>query len=290
MVSRSFTALRSARERMGLSLDEAALKTGVEPEVLEAIEQGDFNRLPDETGQVRGWIRAYARLVKVNPSPLLRAYSLWEAPDSRLPEKDETPPLSRSRARRHKNRKASLQEWLPGLVSWLRKRWIWALTAAAVLILSGAFGIWLFTSDEPSSNLSASAPKQADETSQPEQSGEKRPVVTLLKTSESYKYGDLYSIRNAERVEVKVKAIKPTRVRVRGDGPTGEVLKDESLAAGDVMTVQHDQWISLRIDHPDRVQLMVNGVVIDTSDQSEVALYQLKLWDANDGEAEGGEG
>lgn len=63
-------ALRSTRERRGLSIDEVARETRISPRFLEALEAEQFDELPAPV-YVRGFLRSYASYLKIEPQPLL---------------------------------------------------------------------------------------------------------------------------------------------------------------------------------------------------------------------------
>lgn len=65
--------LRNARERKGLDLSTAARKLRIRPDILRAIEDGDFARMPPR-GYTSNMVGAYARLVGLNPTEVTRAY------------------------------------------------------------------------------------------------------------------------------------------------------------------------------------------------------------------------
>ncbi len=62
--------LAAARESRGLSVAEIAQQLKLSPWQVEALESGDYRRLPGPVF-VRGFIRNYARLVKIDPAALL---------------------------------------------------------------------------------------------------------------------------------------------------------------------------------------------------------------------------
>jgi cytoskeleton protein RodZ len=64
--------LRAAREASGLSVDAVALQLKLAPRQVRAIEEDDFTHLPGRTF-VRGFIRNYARLVRVDAESVLDA-------------------------------------------------------------------------------------------------------------------------------------------------------------------------------------------------------------------------
>lgn len=67
--------LADAREHLGLSIEEAAQQLRLSPRQLHAMEANDHGGLPGATF-VRGFIRNYARLLQLDPGPLLHAYGL----------------------------------------------------------------------------------------------------------------------------------------------------------------------------------------------------------------------
>ena len=61
------TILREARERKGYDLATAARRLRIRPDILRAIEEDDFSRMPPR-GYARNMVNAYARLVGLNLS------------------------------------------------------------------------------------------------------------------------------------------------------------------------------------------------------------------------------
>lgn len=70
--------LREARETKGLTLAEVQEETRISPRYLEALEAGDYQRLPTPT-HVRGFLRNYARFLGLDPDPLLERYELTQS-------------------------------------------------------------------------------------------------------------------------------------------------------------------------------------------------------------------
>lgn len=65
-------ALREARTRLGLGVVDVANRLKFAPRQIEALEEDNFARLPEMTF-VRGFVRSYARLLQLDPAPLLAA-------------------------------------------------------------------------------------------------------------------------------------------------------------------------------------------------------------------------
>lgn len=65
--------LREARERKGYDVSSAARKLRIRADILRAIENNDFSRMPPR-GYARNMVNAYARLVGLNPTEITRMY------------------------------------------------------------------------------------------------------------------------------------------------------------------------------------------------------------------------
>lgn len=66
--------LQQARERGGLAREAVAKELNLRLSQVVALEEGDFKRFPGETF-VKGYLRSYARLLKISPDEVLRAYT-----------------------------------------------------------------------------------------------------------------------------------------------------------------------------------------------------------------------
>jgi cytoskeleton protein RodZ len=62
--------LRQAREAQGLAIDDVAQQLKFAPRQIESLEQERFDRLPGPT-IARGMVRNYARLLRLDPEPLI---------------------------------------------------------------------------------------------------------------------------------------------------------------------------------------------------------------------------
>lgn len=65
--------LREARERKGYDVQSAARRLRIRPDILRALENNDFSRLPAR-GYTRNMVNAYAKLVGLNPADITRMY------------------------------------------------------------------------------------------------------------------------------------------------------------------------------------------------------------------------
>ena len=65
--------LREARERKGYDLATVARRLRIRPDILRAIEAGDFSAMPPR-GYTRNMVNAYARLLGLNPTEIVNMY------------------------------------------------------------------------------------------------------------------------------------------------------------------------------------------------------------------------
>ena len=85
--------LREARERKGYDLSTVARRLRIRPDILRAIEAGDFNSMPPR-GYTRNMVNAYARLLGLNPTEIVNMY-LDEAYANQVEKARGTAPRAR---------------------------------------------------------------------------------------------------------------------------------------------------------------------------------------------------
>ena len=72
------TLVREAREAAGLSIDDVSQQLKLAPRQVQALEADDYAQLPGRTF-VRGFMRNYARLLRLDPDALLAALPVLDA-------------------------------------------------------------------------------------------------------------------------------------------------------------------------------------------------------------------
>lgn len=131
--------LREARERLGLSIADAAAHTKLAPRQIEALEADDYQHLP-EMAFVRGFVRSYAKLLQLDVPPLLAALPQTQSVSHVSPDSVDVPfPDARS---------PQLQNLI----------WLGAALFLSVVVV--AFAVWHYTSP--------SVPEESGETAQVE--------------------------------------------------------------------------------------------------------------------------
>jgi cytoskeleton protein RodZ len=128
--------LSEARTRRAVDLEEVHAATGIRPRYLEAIEQEDWDALPEEF-YARAFIRKYARYLEVNPDPLVEEYKRQQQGGGARGEAPMSP-FARTRSRkaealRRRRKRQSVYAWIfaVGLL---------AAIVVAVILLSSSGG------------------------------------------------------------------------------------------------------------------------------------------------------
>lgn len=137
------TQLRQARESTGMSVEDVAAETRMTLPKVRALEEDDYDSLHSDTF-IRGYLRTYAKLLKLDPEDLLRAYRQARI-NAGLEEEPEESPLQ-------------ITVTQPGRPLWHFAVWI-LLILLGVLVLS----VWFF--DNKPEFLSGSASLSSPETS-----------------------------------------------------------------------------------------------------------------------------
>src|SRR5215471_13303047 len=87
---RTFLALATIRRNRGISLQQIADSTKISIRSLEAIEQGDFRKLPGGIYNT-SYIKQYARAIDFDEGEILRVYQLAMTGATSKPDRDDKP-------------------------------------------------------------------------------------------------------------------------------------------------------------------------------------------------------
>lgn len=129
--------LREARERLGLSLADVAGQIKFAPRQIEALEADDFQHLP-EMAFVRGFVRSYARILQLEPQPLLAL----------LPQPEFAVPALKS---------DSVEAPFPSARSAYQQNLLWLGAALVLAVLAVIFAVWHYTT--PQARVEAAQPE-----------------------------------------------------------------------------------------------------------------------------------
>jgi cytoskeleton protein RodZ len=127
--------LSEARTRRAVDLEEVHAATGIRPRYLEAIEQEDWDALPEEF-YARSFIRKYARYLDVDPDPLVDEYRRQQSGGTH--GEAPTSPFARTRSRRAEalRRRRKRQ----GVYAWVGAAALLAVVVLAIVLISSGGG------------------------------------------------------------------------------------------------------------------------------------------------------
>lgn len=118
------SVLREARERLGLSLADVESRLKFASHQIEALEADNFTRLP-EISFVRRFVRSYAKLLQLDPAPLLAS----------LPVEPAQPSLHTA--------SVAIDVPFPNIYATRRINIIWLSTGLVVIAITLVLFIWL---------------------------------------------------------------------------------------------------------------------------------------------------
>jgi cytoskeletal protein RodZ len=215
--------LRRARERADLSLEDMSQRTKIQLPLLEAMERGDFTRVPGGLF-VRGFLRAYAKEVRLDPEGVvadyLEEYEPQSAADPRTVTEERDVPED-----------VILAQTEAEAFSW---RKVWPAAAIAVVIV----GIFMTVGSD-----SRTAPAAA----------EAQPVGTSGQTPAAPEPAP----RPSEDLTLDLQATREVWVAATADG---QRVVYRLLKAGEHVTVTARDAITARIGDAEAFDYSVNGV------------------------------
>jgi cytoskeleton protein RodZ len=123
--------LAAQREAMGLTVEQIADQLKLAPRQVVALEQGDFASLPN-MAVTRGFIRAYAKVVRLDPAPLVAQIAVTPSvtPTEHTPIKREKIPTTFSQSR------------FPTLASRQSRTKVWIIGGVVALAVIAGAGAW----------------------------------------------------------------------------------------------------------------------------------------------------
>jgi cytoskeleton protein RodZ len=221
--------LAAAREARGLAIADVAQSLKFAPRQLEALEQERFDALPGATF-ARGMVRSYARLLQIDPAPLLE----------RIGGRVEVPDANRLAARYHQP--------VPFSDSTRRSTFVYLGLTAGVLVVVGAVAYGWHQERE----AAAKAPKAtAVATAAPREA--KRPAAAPASTPAPSRPA-VAPVAEAKPVAAKPVAAKPATVAAAPAAAAPAASPPKTITGPHrlVVRTEEEAWVEIR-DSADRL-------------------------------------
>lgn len=296
---------RRIRQQKQIKLTEMEKKTRIPFRYLEAIDQGEFSKIP--AGIIgQNYIRTYAKCVGIDSATMVRLFDTSTqtrhieyqqtqprfARFDQIEEKEEVPnhnsrqddqydlvdltspqiPARRSARDRFQTTSMYVSRRLKHIQEVEVKQIPW-YGWMGIVVIALAIPLSFYAFGEDSSSKAVNSPTSvATITSNPN-----RPKIELQSNSESQKTSDVYHLSNVDKVELTIVAKGATTLKVYQGSSTGSLVKEVKLSADKVEKFEDPKGLYVRIGRPDQVQLKVNEIQIDTSDVKNVQAYQFSL-------------
>lgn len=256
--------LRNARRQRRVSIDRAAEQTRIRADYLMRMESDEFDFLAP--AYVRGFLRTYARFLRVGEEPLIEEF------DRRFGRARSDP--SQIVALERRTRSAP-REKRP-LSSWT----VAASLAAIFLVILGVIGIVSGPEDEPSSDRIASiddrttpTPEETQEEA-PEATPTPTPTITASPTPTATPTDD-GALAFADGIELEILASSGACwVNVSTDGSPTAIFS-ETIPLGGSETFTATESMTVVLGFPDGVELIVNGTNIGSPGGANPVTLQL---------------
>jgi len=228
--------LKQAREAQGLAIDDVALQLKFAPRQIESLEQERFDRLPGPT-IARGMVRNYARLLKLDPEPLI----------GRLAPRVESPPDANQIAER-------FRQEVPFSDSTKRSTLLYAGFSVGVLLLVGALA-YEWQQQKAAPRVEAPPPERTQPAEPPAQTAAvPQPPASVPEPVPAPVVAERQQPAPPAQVEKKTLEKKPAPVAVPAKRPEPETVAtaDESekpLAPGThriVLRTEGEAWLEIK--------------------------------------------
>ncbi|SFM42116.1 RodZ domain-containing protein [Rugamonas rubra] len=161
--------LAAQREAMGWSVEQIADQLKLAPRQVVALEAGDFAALPN-MAVVRGFVRAYAKVVKLDATPLVAMIEVG------------TPPSAEAAPVRREIAATFTESRFPSLTERSSKPAGWLVGAVAVAVVAAA-GAYAYHAGLVSPAMFSRADKDASASAQAEKPADKPAEIAPLETT-----------------------------------------------------------------------------------------------------------
>ena len=269
--------LNAKRVELGLSIDQVSAKLYLAPRQVKALEADDYDALPG-MASVRGFVRSYAKLLKIAPEPLLAI----------LGSQVDTPLIEAASMRRALPTQFLSDSRLPIMGSQGRNKSKWLLIPAVLLVLLTLLGIyqkgWLASvvgSSAPQltvdgvaktelGSLAASSSQLVDQVNKAQSPDVSMVVPAVVKP-------EAPPAPASVALEIKFREDSWIELR-RNDGTTRtSIITAHVGKAGTTETFDQDDARSLTIGNAKGVDIMVHGAPLDLGTNANGNVVRINL-------------
>lgn len=255
-------ALRTARKRLEMSIDEAAHQLRMSPRQVLALEEDNLEAL-NSPAFVRGFIRNYARLLKLEPEPLLEAHRAMQ------PNSDH-------------NAAISLQSERIAISDGSRKTWLLYVLASFLVVVLGSG--WLLYKDwgaqQQKKTIVAEKSKVTEPSPAPAQPVEMLPVMPALAVTPATQApvtGVTPNLSTATTTKGAIRMVFSEQTWVSVVDSTGKEVFNKTKAAGTEDTADGIPPFNVVIGNANGVKVFFRDQPYDIAPYTKGNVARLKL-------------
>ncbi|BCU82022.1 transcriptional regulator [Polycladomyces abyssicola] len=250
----------------GVSQSVRFQQTGRYPQVTGP--QQAVNADLQSTGRIPRVSQNTQRLKTAN-LPVLPSNSGASTTDAGQPDSGSIVPSRRGTNANHSPKKGGAPNWVIRV----------AAVGAILLVSAAALTFVLKDDNQEASNNSSSFTKLIDQGNGTVNANQAvQPQLTRVQTdtSEENYDGDLYELKNADKIKVEIKASQGETQLIYGND-VGQREAVVSMRTGDIQPIEKDKFVWFRLTIPSNAEIKVNGVDIDTTAQNLPKSYRIEL-------------
>lgn len=237
--------LRAARRRRRVSIERAAEDTRIRPDYLMRMESDEFDFLSPT--YVRGFLKTYARFLRVDPDPLLQEF------DRRFGTRIDTGPIvALERGRNKPPRESRISSWA-----------VAAIVATLALVVLAAIGMAQGPEDEP--------PRERRLVDESTPTPTPTPTPSVTPTTMPEPADDAFAFTEGIELEI-VAANADCWVDVTTDGDN---VFSDTMAVGESQMFIAEERMDVVLGFAAGVELVVNGQNIGSPGIEDVFTFTL---------------
>ncbi len=261
--------LRAGRERMGWSVEDVVSQIKLAPRQIHALEADDFESLP-EPAFVRGFVRSYAKVLQLDPQPLLDALPGAQASPVKANAVQVDAPFPKESSERRQNMNLLIAAFLlalliAGFAAWQANTQPQLTTDAVNTVSEGAL---VTTNVELPAPDEIAASSEVAATDAPTASG-----VQEAQTVDTVPVEENASVSKLHMTFDKESWIEITEL-------SGKILAKKVYQSGEELNIEGVAPFNLVIGHASSVHLYYQGKLVDlmtyVSASSDVARLKLE--------------
>ena len=255
--------LRTERERRHLTIHDIEENTSIRSLYIEAIENGDYDKLPGDV-YTKGFIKNYANFLNLNGEELIKQFVMERRPVAAMdivsenPETRETEQIEKIEipSRKEKNKKSSGSN----LSNVSESGSSFKIIAAVVLLAALAAGAWVYLSGTGSEVVDIDVKQEQEKNEvEPPKVAQSEVTNTNLDSTTSNKNENTASAAVPQKqkgVNLQAKFSGECWTQVIADGM---LVYEDTAKPGQVLSWQGNENVTVRLGNAGVVEIANNG-------------------------------